>query len=358
MAQKMLSYIHSQPEIWADCCKKLPQMVCREAEKMHNAVPVNRLVIVGTGSSYYAAETVVCLLREEAEVKGIEMFSAVPTRMGVFANPKPGVLYWVVSQSGKSTSTEQTAKILREKGAPVWSVTSDETSPLAHCTDGHVLIPCGEETVGPKTKGMTSTILALWLLGKALLSSENVTESVSCLMPAFAQARENIRLSEQWVAQCIQVVKETPCLTVIADGKALPLAQEGALKLLETLYVPAGTWEFEEYLHGVNNIIGPNMTHLFLVHDTQNRQRMEMLIEYCRDRGALCLVIDCAAEKAGVEGMRLSLKCTGRTETLAYEALIPFQVLSAVGSEAKGIECDRPHYPDFYAALGTKVGAK
>ena len=100
------------------------------------------------------------------------------------------------------------------------------------------------------------------------------------------------------------------------------------------------------------------MTHLFLVHDTQNRQRMERLIEYCRVRGALCLVIDCSAEKAGVEGMRLSLKCTGRTETLAYEALIPFQVLSAVGSEAKGIECDRPHYPDFYAALGTKVGAK
>ena len=86
---------------------------------MHNVVQVNRLVIVGTGSSYYAAETVVCLLREEAEAKGIEMFSVVPTRMGVFATPKPGVLYWVVSQSGKSTSTEQTAKILREKGAQV-----------------------------------------------------------------------------------------------------------------------------------------------------------------------------------------------------------------------------------------------
>lgn len=358
MAQKMLSYIHSQPQIWAACTQVLPSLVCEEVDKMRKYFPVSRLVIIGTGSSYYAAETVVGLLREEAEAQSVELFSAMPTRMGAFSHPKPGVMYWVVSQSGKSTSTEQMARELQAQGAPVWSITSDENSPLAKSTDGHVTIPCGEETVGPKTKGMTATVLTLWLLGKALLNPQSVPEAAASLSPVWETAPENIRLGIHWANQCIPVVENAPCLTVIADGKALPLAQEGALKLLETLYVPASTWEFEEYLHGVNNIINPGVVHLFVLHNTKNRPRMERLIAYCRARGALCLVIDCAPEIPGVEELRIGLHCTGHAETLPYEALIPFQLLSAIGSEAKGIECDRPHYPDFYAALGTKVGAK
>lgn len=358
MAQKMISYIRSQPEVWSKCCEILPGAVSAKAEEMRSSCRIKRLVIVGTGSSYYAAHAVTALLEKQAKSCGIELFSTVPTRMGVLEIAEPGTMYWVVSQSGKSTSTEQIAKHLRAGGAPVWSITSDESSPLARCTDGHVLIPCGEETVGPKTKGMTSTILTVWLLVQALLAPDGVAASAASLLPAFDAAGENTELSRQWSEQCLEAVKNAPCLTVIADGAALPLAQEGALKLLETLYVPAAAWEFEDYLHGVNNTIGRDAVILFLMHDTENRLRMEKLVRYCENHGAICPVIDCAGEKPGVDGMRINLRCTGKTDTLPYEALLPFQMLSALGSEAKGIECDRPRYPDFYAALGTKVGAK
>ena len=97
--------------------------------------------------------------------------------------------------------------------------------------------------------------------------------------------------------------------------------------------------------------------HMFLLRSGPNRERMERLIAYCRAHGAVCLTIDCGADRPGVTDTRLALRCTGAPQTLAYEALLPFQVLSAVVSAAKGIECDKPRYPDFYAALNTKIDA-
>lgn len=46
----------------------------------------------------------------------------------------------------------------------------------SHTPDGpalpvYVEIPCGTEDIGPKTKGMTTTLLTLWLTGQALLCS-------------------------------------------------------------------------------------------------------------------------------------------------------------------------------------------
>ena len=186
---------------------------------------------------------------------------------------------------------------------------------------------------------------------------EALDRECETLLPAFDAARENLALSRTWAENCRELLSGANCLTIVAEGPALPLAREGALKLLETLYVPASAWEFEEYLHGVNNIIGPGQMHLFLLRSGPNRERMERLIAYCRARGAVCLTIDCGADRPGVTDTRLALRCTGAPQTLAYEALLPFQVLSAVVSAAKGIECDKPRYPDFYAALNTKTDA-
>lgn len=354
MAKLMLEYLESQPQVWRQACQTLPGLAGQAAREMQRGGPVRRVVMVGSGSSHYAAQAAACLLEQAG---GPELFAAVPTRLGQLEQPAPGTVYWVVSQSGKSTSTQAAAERLRAAGARVWAVTGDEASPLARCAGGHLLIPCGEERVGPKTKGMTCTLLALWLLGRALAGPGAAKQAARQLEPAFAAADRQLALCRAWAAGCAPVLAAAPCLTLVADGPALPLAREGALKLLETLYVPAAAWEFEEYLHGVNNIIGPGAVHLFLLRQGPNRERMQRLVEYCRARGAVCLVVDCDADPC-VDGLRLGLGCQGGGSGLPYQALLPFQMLSALGSEAKGIDCDHPRYPDFYAALGTKAGAK
>ena len=76
-----------------------------------------------------------------------------------------------------------------------------------------------------------------------------------------------------------------------------------------------------------------------------------LLLKLVDQRGKLLRILIVSCEKNDVDVYKR------QPQTLAYEALLPFQVLSAVVSAAKGIECDKPRYPDFYAALNTKIDA-
>ena len=189
MAKQMIKYIESQPAVWQQICELLPGWAEQMAQDMLYAGPVRRVVMVGSGSSYYAALAAAYLLDEPGSP---EFFAAVPTRLGLLGRPAPGTVYWLVSQSGNSTSTQAAAGRLRAQGAAVWAITGDEASPLAHCAQGHLLIPCGEERVGPKTKGMTCTFLTLWLLGRAL-SGPNLARQATRGLEPFWRHRNNWR---------------------------------------------------------------------------------------------------------------------------------------------------------------------
>lgn len=81
---------------------------------------------------------------------------------------------------------------------------------------------------------------------------------------------------------------------------------------------------------------------------------MKRLAAYCRAQGCVCLLIDCTGHEPA-DSFTLPLICSGPEEALGYSLLLPFQVISAIVSEYKGIDCDFPRFPDFYAALCTKL---
>lgn len=373
MADKMKRYIEEQPQIWQKAMQSLPETVCRAAKKMCGAdAAVRRVVMIGSGSSHYAADAACRLLVKDGN---ISFFAAVPEAMGSLERPDDTTLYWAVSQSGKSTSTEQAVTRLRKMGARIAAFTADPEFPLfdgekletampaaSHTPDGpampvYVEIPCGTEDIGPKTKGMTTTLLTLWLAGQALLcsfDSKKVEKKAALLASAFQSAAENLAFSTSFAKVHSALLSAAPYITVIAGGAAFPLAQEGALKLLETLYVPAFAWEFEEYLHGVHNSMAEGSVFLFVLRPGPDLERMKRLAAYCRAQGCVCLLIDCTGHEPA-DSFTLPLICSGPEEALGYSLLLPFQVISAIVSEYKGIDCDFPRFPDFYAALCTKL---
>ena len=66
------------------------------------------------------------------------------------------------------------------------------------------------------------------------------------------------------------------CCTVVT-GSCPPcrpsVSREPALKLMETLRIPACAYELEEFLHGPNLHLTPNHTLFFLASDPQDRER-------------------------------------------------------------------------------------
>lgn len=356
MAEKMIKYIRTQPDVWQHILSDRTE-ITSDCLSLIASRKVRKVAMISSGSSNYAAKTASGLLRKAAP--GIQWVTSVPSRLDELGEDYTDTIVFAISQSGKSTSTERAIKDLRKHEAVVVSVTSDASSPIALAGDVHVLIQCGEESIGPKTKGMTATVLTLYLVGLeiAKAAGNQPADPASLLKTAFSTAPLNIQHSFEFAYKNAKLLAEASSLTLVADGTGLPIIEEGALKLLETLYIPASAWEFEEYLHGVNNIIGPGIYHIFLLQDNENFERMNKLIEYCDARGCVVLVVNCSGRDIPYRNT-LNLECTGRAETLPYEALLPFQVLSAVVSEEKHIQCDRPRYPDFYAALGTKTDAK
>ena len=356
MAQRMLAYTREQASVWRailDGRKTLTE----EFVKTHQAEPLHRFVLVGAGSSNTAAQLAKEILERLLQV---EVTVAVPTRIDTLLPllPPSGVVFFAISQSGRSTNTEGAAAKIRAAGRCVAAVTANPQSPVAQLCGSCVPVLCGEETVGPKTKGMTATALTLTLLGmelalaKGLLTEAKYQETIEALYRAADCAAENVEASATWCTRHKELAS-APHMIVVADGMTLPAAMEGALKILETLYIPVFAYEFEEYLHGVGNTINADSWLIFLSSDTGDRQRFMRLYEFAGEHGSHNYMISAGAS-AGCEG-ELCLRSSGNELTLPFEVLMPFHVISALLSEEKGINCDLPQFSDFAQRLNTKA---
>ncbi|WP_024292305.1 SIS domain-containing protein [Lacrimispora indolis] len=356
MAQKMMEYLKEQPAVWGKIVKEREE-IFREL-KEYGIRPVKRILLIGSGSSYIASMAAADFMEN---ILGIETTAAVPTRLNGFRKVlKPeDTLVIASSQSGKSTSTISAVKEWREHGFTVITATSDPKSPVALHGSMHQLIPCGEEAVGPKTKGMTGTVLTLSLMGLILGQLWNRVEEgqfhhfLDEINKSIEAAPFNIEASMEFCKRNEDLLSSMPHFTLISEEAGYYAAQEGALKILETLYVPAAAYEFEEYLHGINNTIEPGMCNLFLPAGTHNSDRMAVLERYSREKGCINFVITSLDWERGSHVLNL----TGSREPYfsMFQALLAFQVMSVYGSERKCIECDTPKFHDFYQVMNTKA---
>lgn len=356
MAQKMMEYIKEQPAIWARMAEEREEIFRELRECELN--PVKRILIIGSGSSYIAAMAAADFMEK---ILGIETTAAVPTRLSGFIKVlKPeDTLVIAVSQSGKSTSTISAVKEWREHGFTVITVTADLKSPVALQGNLHQLIVCGEETVVPKTKGMTGTVLTLSFMGLILgqrwnrVEEDQFTHFLYELNKSIKAAPSNIEISMEFCKRNEDLIASMQHFTLISEEEGYYTVQEGALKILETLYVPASAYEFEEYLHGINNTIKPGLCNLFLPAGSHNSERMAVLERYSREKGCINFVITSLDWESGSQVLNLS----GSKEPYfsMFQALLVFQIMSVYGSERKCIECDTPKFHDFYRVMNTKA---
>lgn len=357
MAQKMMAYLEEQTVVWISMVKNRNTLFSDFA-KVIRTRKINRILMIGTGSSYHALEMAAVFMED---VTGIEITTAIPTRMGSLAahlSPET-TLVMAASQSGSSTSTAKAAMELMEKGFFVIGITAEPESQIARDCSFHQLISCGEESVGPKTKGMTGTVLTLYLMGIILgkeiksLTASRENSLLKLFIKSFEAAPENILRSRMFCEKHKETFAAKPDFTLVSDGMSYLAAKEGALKILETLYVPCVAYEFEEYLHGVNNTIEPELCNILMPNLPENLSRMKRLDRYCRKAGCTNFVITSVPWEQ--EETVLQLLGTTSQYTVPFEILLAFQVMSVYGSEQKGIECDRPKFIDFYSLMETKL---
>lgn len=241
------------------------------------AAPVRILRLIASGSSYNAA---LCLRPYLRKCLCCEVLVTEPFTFCAYESALSDDEFAVViSQSGYSSNALRALDVIRSGGHTAIGITSDPGSDFREHAQLLIDYGCGPESVGYVTMGVTALglFLALFALGAAQRIGRMPPEEVlaqrrglAALIDAYERSiPDALTLLQKRYRQLSGM--QTVC--VAGAGAAYGVAREAALKIMETLQVPACTYELEEFLHGPELHLTPNHTLFFIASDPQSRQR-------------------------------------------------------------------------------------
>lgn len=344
-------YIRQQPALWQSLLARRETLAAPFASLLGGRMP-DRVILLGSGSSHYAALMARPVLERAFAT---EVSCLVPSQCSSLEycraeNP----LYIAVSQSGASTNTYELMCALRAKGRTVAALTQYPDSPVGRAAALTVPLPIGEEQIGAKTKGVTATVLTLMLLALSVCRAPSYRGILYAAMERLAQsAGENLSRARQWSRLNQALLLRFRQFTVLGGQDGLGAAQEGALKLLETNYLPVSSYPLDEYVHGIQNALDRETCLLCLLPpEGDDRARMLELISFARSVGGCCLL---AASGEVEDPGAVCLEDPGAVELRCLAYLPALQTLAADLSAARGIDTARRRYPDFFSRMGSKL---
>jgi fructoselysine-6-P-deglycase FrlB-like protein len=308
----------------------------------------DRFILVGAGSSMNAlvagSEALARATGAVIELREPMSFADMPPSIA----GKPLVI--AMSQGGQSTATVAAAQRARAIGMPVLAITATAGSAITETGADTLMLPIGEETIGPKTKGYTASVMSLLALADHLAGRETVLDGLETQLAAFIGALEGV------THEFAEAVADTDFLTISGQLGQVGTALEAALKIVEISGVPCVGLDVEEALHGRYHAHTP---HSLAVTITRNAGQLAMAQHagmVLEGRGTRAMLCDVTGTVPSFGGFVLPWPTVN--QSLGWDvlwAVIPFQLLAAIFARARGIEPERMIYPGLGAELGTKT---
>lgn len=307
---------------------------------------LERLLVVGCGSAYYAGQVGRLMLEQYAGLPvEVELGSEYRYKRR-FIHDKSALL--AVTQSGETADTLASVRVAKEMGMLTLGIVNTVGSTIARETDAGVHNHAGPEIAVASTKAflsqLTVFVLMTVLIGRAngSLSKKEVKEIVSelrtlpeVIRTILAQAAEIERVAQKYASYADMMY--------IGRKFHAPIAYEGSLKLKEVSYIHAEAYAGGELKHGSIALLGPAFPVFALVPDDDVREKM------------LSNIAEVRARKAPV----IALACTGDTEATAVAddviympkvhpilqpivSTVPLQLFAYYIGVAKGLDVDQP----------------
>ncbi len=241
------------------------------------------MVFCGRGSSGHVGVYMRYLF--EARL-GMLAGAAAPSVMTAYdAHPDMrGVLFVVVSQSGRSPDLIATTKRARMQGALTLAIVNDANAPVARESELIIPIEAGPEQAVAATKTVVLSLIAGARLVAMLAKDEVLAQAIERLPGRLAQA-----LACDW-SVWTDNLRSAPAAFVTARGYAMAPAREIALKLTESLRLPALGYSAAELRHGPRAAITPATPVLVLRQDDETAASVDDLVRDLRESGETLFV--------------------------------------------------------------------
>ncbi len=350
MGKPIKEYMMEQPEMMrrlsieiGENIREVIQCVGKEFE---------RIFLVGSGTSLNAALAARYVFEAyiQAEVQVFAPFDF----LHYFPDKRLDgrTLLLGISQTVRSKGTIDCVEKARAAGAKTVFVTAEPENDGVRSAHT-VLDTCtGEELVGAKTKGFTSTMAALYALAGGLAGKNVDLSGVSVLQEAA------LRETGLQIDELVKEFAQASSITLVGCGPVMAAVKEGGLKLLETVRIPVETYDVEEYMHGPYHCLENDSYMIFLAPPGAGQERMEKLLQFVEEITPHTLVLGNAGF-VWKNAKNYSLALPEADEILApLYYVIPIQWLAVETTVAKGRRPEVSRYPEFHKALGSKFMPK
>lgn len=278
----MYDYCLEQPKVLKDILANRAEYMDPFVQRFEQLRP-DRIYLIASGSSLNAALAAQPFMEQ---VLGLEVQACASSCLPVVRGERPLLIF--ISQGGNSTNT--VAAIQKMQQHAFIALTGVEKCRINDLFD-HMLIHCGIETAGPKTKGYTSTVLTLCLMALEaaraceLKTQAEYEEYVNGFQGALDALEGEIAQARAWYDRNEESLMKLKKCFVVGKHTGAQAARESGLKLQETVLIPMLSYEFEEYLHGPSLAIDAEMGGFYLMPEKSDPdyERMAALVKFHRN---------------------------------------------------------------------------
>ena len=308
----------------------------RESLALHG----RRLLLIGSGTSRHAAEIAASWFREAG--LSVSVSPAGEIHGPLRDHGCDGALI-AVTQSGATGSVLRLLDRAGEEGIFRVVVTNEAESPAARRADLAYVTRAGTETAIPATKSFTAALLALRLFGGERTAAAGAAGNPSGMtgirgIPGLLQrAIEQGPLLERFVGG----LAAGRTWFFLGCGPLLPLAAEGALKMMETAVVPAIALRTEELVHGPFALVDRETPVVLLSEPGGVSQGETRALEALAEAGAPLLRLAAAGETADRDA-GCTIVSTGEPWHRPFEAAPVLQLLAFFAGRQLGRDVDAP----------------
>jgi glucosamine--fructose-6-phosphate aminotransferase (isomerizing) len=306
---------------------------------------VERIIIVGCGTAYYAGLVGEYMLEAEAGIPvEVELGSEFRYRNPVI-DENTAIL--AISQSGETADTLEAIREGKRHGALTLGIVNTVGSTIARETDAGVYNHAGPEIGVASTKALVSQITALALLTiflgrsrrmsreRGIEIAEELKNLPHKIAGMLARADEVKRLAEKY--------KDSLDFLYMGRSYNYPIAFEGALKLKECSYVHAEGCGAGEMKHGPLAMIDETFPTVAIAPQDAVYEKMLSNIQEIKARSGPVIALATEGDTK-IQSLADDVFYMPKTIPMLEPILsvVPLQLFAYYFATAKGLDVDRP----------------
>lgn len=311
----------------------------------HDLSLISRICIAACGSSLHAGMIGKYYFEDIATIPvDVEQAAEFRYRNPILAS---NTLVIPISQSGETADTLAAVREAMNKGAIVAAISNVVGSTIAREATRGIYLHAGPEISVASTKGFSTQILALLLMGLMFgrnrrLSSEEGQKIIQDIESIVPLIHEVLKQSANIEAIAKKYASKRDFF-FIGRGVLHPVALEGALKLKEISYVHAEGYHAAELKHGPIALLDEDVPVIALANNIPGKDKMIGNIQECIARKApvIAIINDNDAEISKLKCDIISIPDSSRLIS-PFTTVVALQLFAYYFAKHRGCEIDQP----------------